>query len=218
MGEEIVEVTSYYPAEEREFGPIMPEFRGPVELSLYGSWNFFSPTLDMVTGGALFGGARVTANFGEQGEVGAELDWTVSRFRFHQRGLRTAGGIGSTYATVRSLVTVHTATFGATFRLTFLRSGLLTPFVRFGVGMVYFDAVDTTAQISGGTTPIKLDSSTGLAVVLGAGFDYKLAKNWSFRFETGGSLWMTDWREGDGTYEAEWVANSAQIGIVWHFQ
>ncbi len=201
-------MTAYYPDEEREFGPIMPDYRGPVELSLYAGWSIFSPELDWTTG-AVLGGARFTVNGGEESEIGIDFNWGVTRTQY----ALSEGG-----ATARGEVTVHTFMAGLTYRMSFLRSHLLTPFVRVAMGAVYFD--ESEFSVRAGTTRIrgKLPASYGWAGQLGLGLDYKLAKNWSFRMESSVDLWITDWREGKHGWEGLVQGNVFQAGIVWHFQ
>ena len=212
---------SYYPAEEEEFGPIDPSYRGPVELSLFGGWTFFGDNLDLQEGGALMGGVRLTANFGEESRVGLSLGYSATRIDFdlEDRNVRFGTQLGT--RRLDSEVSIHSLLVGLTYRLTYLRWEYFTPYVRLDLGLNYFDDTDAigvfAANGSGAATAVrgKVDSAFGFAAGLALGIDYKISRNWSARFETSGAYWSTKWREGESS---TFVFNTLQLGIVWHFQ
>lgn len=219
--EEVRVNLSYYPAEEEEFGPIDPSYRGPVELSLFGGWTLFGDELDLEDGGAFMGGGRFTINFGDDSQVGLSFGYSVTRINFdlEDRNVRFGTQLGT--RRLDSEVSIHSILVGLTYRLTYLRWEYFTPYVRLDLGMNYFD--DTTANGvfrangSGNPTAVqgKVASAFGFTAGLALGIDYKISRNWSARFETSGAYWSTEWREDEsGTV----VFNTLQVGFVWHFQ
>lgn len=217
-----VSVDSYYPAEEAEFGPIDPDYRGPVELSPYMGYSFFdNDKFGIEDSGGFFGGARVTFNFGNESNIGFDVTWGTTRLDFEHKDTneRFNNQVGT--RTLNSEVTIHNFTLGLTYRMNYLRTEYLTPFVRFEVGVNYFDDLKTKATFipngatSGQLVNAKLESAFGASVQLAMGFDYKLSRNWSLRLESGGGYWFTDWREGEN---GGFIFNALQFGVVWHFQ
>lgn len=219
--EDVAVKLSYYPAEEEEFGPIDPKYRGPVELSLFGGWTLFGDELDLQDGGSFTGGVRFTVNFGEESQVGLSLGYSATRIGFdlEDRNVRFGTQLGT--RRLDSEVSIHSILLGLTYRLTYLRWEYFTPYVRLDLGLNYFD--DTTAigvfsvNGSGAGTAVrgKVESAFGFTAGLAIGIDYKISRNWSARFETSGAFWSTEWREDEsGTI----VFNTLQLGIVWHFQ
>ena len=216
----MIEVKSYYPREEAEFGPIAPEYRGPVELSLYGGWTMYSGDLDVESGGSLLGGVRFTVNFGEEDQVGLDFTWGVTRINFHIDETDSVAGRGFGRKDIRGEVTINSFVVGLTYRMTYLRFEYLTPFVRAGVGVNYFEdevGRGTFQPNNNGALQQfteRLDSEFGIMGRLGFGFDYKIDKNWSIRTEYSLDVMINSWADRDDPQ----FAGNAQLGFVWHFQ
>jgi len=217
---EMIQVESYYPREEAEFGPVAPEYRGPVELSLYGGWTMYSGDLDVEKGGALLGGLRFSVNFGEEDQVGLDFSWGITRINFHIDENDSVANLGFGRKDIRGEVTINSFLVGVTYRMTYLRFEYLTPYVRAAVGVNYFeDEVGRGTFRANGNGPSqlfteRLDSEFSLMAQVGFGFDYKLDKNWSIRTEYSLDVMLSDWAERDDPQ----FAGNAQFGVVWHFQ
>jgi hypothetical protein len=216
-----IESLSFYPAEEAEFGPIDPEYRGPLELSLFTGWVFFSHDLDLDTGGGLFPGVRVSFNFGEQSRLGLDVSYGTTRINFKLKDTNVQFGNQFGSRQVGSEVSIHNLTMGLTYRMTYLRWEYLTPYVRAQMGLNYFDdtRANGTFAANGTGAPVavsaKVDSAFGFSIGAALGFDYKLSRNWSLRAETSIGYWQTDWREDEN---GAFVSVPLSFGVVWHFQ
>ena len=212
-------VKSWYPAEEEEFGPIDVDYRGPVELSIFGGYRVYSSDLDVQRGGAFIGGGRLTLNLFDDHRVGLDFSYSVTRINFKVDGTANVGG-GPRATKLRGEVTINSFLVGATYRMDYLRLEYLTPFVRAGLGVNYFDGTEGkgSAFSPTGLPPLphreKIDAEFGLLVQLGMGFDYKLDRNWSFRVGTNIDAMINDWADRDSPQ----FAGNVEMGIVWHFQ
>lgn len=219
--DELAVALSYYPGEEKEFGPIHPSYRGPVELSLFGAWTLFGDAMDLQDGGAFMGGARFTINLGHESRVGLSVAYSATRIGFDLEDTNVRFGTQVGTRRLDSEVSIHSVQLGLTYRLTYLRWEYFTPYVRLDLGLNYFDETsaigDFRANGSGTRTAVRgeVDSALGFSAGLSLGIDYKISRNWSARFETSGAYWVTKWREDEsGTF----VFNTLQFGVVWHFQ
>ena len=209
----------YYPAEEEEFGPIDVNYRGPVELSVFGGWRVYSDELDVESGGAFIGGARLTLNLFENHRLGLDFSYSVTRINFNVDGTTSLNNVTRRTKT-RGEVTINSFLVGATHRMDYLRLEYLTPFIRAGLGVNYFDKTTGHGQSFSaiGTAPLpfqeKIKAEFGLLVQLGIGFDYKLDRNWSFRLGTNVDAMINDWADRDSPQ----FAGNLEMGVVWHFQ
>jgi opacity protein-like surface antigen len=212
-------VKSWYPEEEEEFGPIDVDYRGPVELSIFGGYRVYSSDLDVQRGGGFIGGARLTLNLFDDHRVGLDFSYSVTRLNFNVDGTTIIGG-QQRQTKVRGEVTINSFLIGATYRMDYLRLEYLTPFVRAGLGVNYFDSTEGNGRAFSptGLPPVahrdSIDAEFGLLVQLGTGFDYKLDRNWSFRVGTNVDAMINDWADRDSP---QFAAN-VEMGIVWHFQ
>ena len=212
-------VKSWYPEEEEEFGPIDVDYRGPVELGIFGGYRLYSDGLGLQKGGAFIGGARLTLNLFEDHRVGLDFSYSVTRIAYQVQGKTVVNGT-TRLTKVRGEVTVNSFLTGATYRMDYLRLEYLTPFVRVGLGVNYFDSTEGQGQSFSpiGTPAVpyseKIEAEFGLLIQLGMGFDYKFDRNWSLRVGTNVDAMINDWADTDSPQ----FAGNVEMGIVWHFQ
>jgi len=204
---DLIEVKSYYPAEEREFGAIEVDYRGPFEFSFYTGWAIHDGRAEVENGGSLHAGTRIAANFGQR--VGLDVDWTITRIN-----LIATRRIDGNWIHARGEVSISTFTAGLTYRFVGWRMELFTPYVRLAGGLVYFNETEHKGMVNGTPQVIKFPSTTGAAVFVGLGLDYKMARNWTFRGEVGLDVWVADWLD---RREVLLNANVFRFGLVWHF-
>ncbi|MDC3378866.1 porin family protein, partial [Planctomycetota bacterium] len=220
--DEPVRIRPLYPVEEREFGPVMVDYRGPVELNLYAGWTMYSGNLDIQKGGSAVVGGRFSFNFGPDDEYA--LDLNVASTVAHYRQRKSRGNVEEIFS---GDVNINSITIGGTYRLRKLRFEYLTPYVSAGLGVTVFGASNgrgvrilrspvQTPQASI-QTPItkRLDLSVAPTLSLGFGFDYKIDKNWSIRVDVRDDILLyTDFRSG----ESFGNATTFTAGLIWHFE
>lgn len=206
--EEEVEVTSRYPGEEREFGPIDLNYRGALELSFFSGWNMYSSELELETGGGLYGTLRFTINLGEESQWGLDLNATATRMNYKLREQ-----IDGFEVNTRDEVTITTWMAGFTYRLTSLRFEYATPYIRLGLGICYFDTSESKGTADGTAQIIRIERAIGFAGALNVGFDYKMDKHWSLRVETGLEVWSVNWLDEKETHL---VGSIFSLGVVLH--